>query len=67
MRKTIQADFDGDKIKFDFEGFANRDCSKEEKAIRAMLARIGVKTNGAEERFKDDGITVPNGPTFVKN
>ena len=63
--KTIKATFKDGKATFDFEGFDNDDCSKEEKAIRAFLARVGVKTDGTDESYKGDRIPVPNGPVKV--
>jgi hypothetical protein len=40
--RIIDAVVKGGKIEFDFTGFAGDDCSTEEAAIQAALARFGV-------------------------
>ncbi len=52
---TIKVTVKDGKIKVDFDGFPDQACSREEDAIRAFAAMLGVKTEIIDEEVKPDG------------
>lgn len=50
--KIVKAYLNNGKIVLDFDGYENDACSEEEKAIRAMLSKMGVRTDVDEQSKK---------------
>ena len=50
--KRIEISVHDGKLKIDFEGFPSDACSDEETLMRLLMAKMGVKTGGNDEKKK---------------